>query len=272
MTRGSAATSAGVPSAILRPWSSTITRSDRLMTAFITCSIMMIEIPRPRICRIRSRSAAVSTGFSPATTSSSSSTRGPVASALATGQRELAGEPFRPVGQPDELQDLHHDPARVTGARGSGTTVVVADQDVLQDGQPGERPHDLMGAADAEVHRAVRRFPADLPAAEQDPAPGGWDGARRHREQRGLARAVGPDEAEDLPVVEPEVDVVDGPQTAEVLADGFSDQDGGHVEPLSARADRSTGGPASSTTVALGGWAAAAADESPPAATSAFGR
>src|SRR5574341_984114 len=190
---------------------------------------------------------------------------------LAAGQRELSGQPLGPARQPDEVEDLHRDPARVTVAGVPWSPVGVADQEVLAHGEPGERPHDLMGAADAEVDRAVGRFPADLPAVEQDPARGGRQGARRDREQGGLARAVRPDETDDLSLVEVEVDAVDGPEAAEVLAHGLSDQDRGHVGPLSARAGGSTGGAAWSA-MTPGRWLPAAADSRPPEAAPALGR
>src|SRR5207245_5201430 len=70
MTRGSARTSAGVPSAILTPWSSTAIRSEIPMTTFMWCSINSTVTPEARISRIRSVSVAASDGFIPAAGSS----------------------------------------------------------------------------------------------------------------------------------------------------------------------------------------------------------
>ena len=88
MTSGSACTSAGVPSAMRRPKSSTVTRSASDMTMPMSCSTRTTEMPSAdRISRIDSAMRAVSSAFMPATGSSSSSSRGSVQSARATSTR-----------------------------------------------------------------------------------------------------------------------------------------------------------------------------------------
>ena len=61
--------------------------SDRLITACITCSISSTVTPRSRICRMMAMISRISDGLSPAITSSSSSSRGEVASARASSSR-----------------------------------------------------------------------------------------------------------------------------------------------------------------------------------------
>ena len=46
MTRGSARTTSGRPSAIFSPWSSTVIHSDTPMTTFMSCSMSRIEMSR----------------------------------------------------------------------------------------------------------------------------------------------------------------------------------------------------------------------------------
>src|SRR6266508_440593 len=77
-------TACGSPSASILPKSRTITRSARLITAFITCSTQMMVIPSvSRAVRTIWREADSSTSLSPAITSSMSRSRGRPASAFA---------------------------------------------------------------------------------------------------------------------------------------------------------------------------------------------
>src|SRR5215469_15678485 len=87
-TAGWLATSSNLPSAILTPWSSAITRSEQPETTCMSCSITRIETPRSSRSRlISSVTSCVSAGFIPAAGSSSSSSRGLVASARAISRR-----------------------------------------------------------------------------------------------------------------------------------------------------------------------------------------
>ena len=88
MTSGSRWTSAGVPSAMRRPKSRTVTRSASDMTMPMSCSTRMTEIPSAdRISTTASAMRSVSSAFMPATGSSSSSRRGSVHRARATSTR-----------------------------------------------------------------------------------------------------------------------------------------------------------------------------------------
>src|SRR5262249_6245961 len=86
-TRSSLSTSAGGPSAIFAPWSSTSTRLDSACTAFMTCSIRSTVTPLRLILRTRSIISSRSTRLSPPTGSSSSSSLARPASAVATLRR-----------------------------------------------------------------------------------------------------------------------------------------------------------------------------------------
>src|SRR4051794_6045968 len=86
-TRGSACTSAGVPSMSFSPCTSTATRSHRLKMNFMSCSMTMTASPRSRIFLTRSIVALVSEGFMPAVGLSRSSSPGSVASARAISRR-----------------------------------------------------------------------------------------------------------------------------------------------------------------------------------------
>src|SRR4029077_13845036 len=87
ITTGSFAISAGEPSAIRRPRPITMIRSESDMIAFMTCSTITMVTPDARIVRMSSTIRALSVGFRPAATSSSSNTSGCVPSARATSSR-----------------------------------------------------------------------------------------------------------------------------------------------------------------------------------------
>ena len=88
MTRGFARTSAGLPSAIFSPWSSTVMCSETRMITFMSCSISTTVMPRSsRSLCMKSVSSADSCGFMPAVGSSSSRIFGSDASARAISTR-----------------------------------------------------------------------------------------------------------------------------------------------------------------------------------------
>src|SRR5262249_27700613 len=87
ITAGSAWTSAGVPSAIFFPKSSTVTRWETLIPMSMWCSISSTEIPAAAILRISSAMASISFDVRPAAGSSSSSNPGDSASARAISSR-----------------------------------------------------------------------------------------------------------------------------------------------------------------------------------------
>jgi hypothetical protein len=87
MTFGLRCTSRGRPWAISSPKSSTAIRSLMSMTSPMSCSISSTVRPLSRILRISFCNPCFSAGFIPAAGSSSSSSRGSVARALAISRR-----------------------------------------------------------------------------------------------------------------------------------------------------------------------------------------
>src|SRR5881296_722490 len=84
-TSRSARTAAGVPSAITRPWCSTMIRSATAKTTSMSCSVNSTVSPRWRAMRaVSAISAPRSPGAIPAVGSSSSSSAGSLASAIAS--------------------------------------------------------------------------------------------------------------------------------------------------------------------------------------------
>src|SRR6185295_3457700 len=82
ITAGCACTSAGVPSAIIRPMLSASTRSETRDTRFMSCSTISTVTPRWRLMSsIQNAMSSVSSGLRPEEGSSSSRSLGSVASA-----------------------------------------------------------------------------------------------------------------------------------------------------------------------------------------------
>src|SRR5581483_3833516 len=89
---------------------------------------------------------------------------------------------------------------------------------VLEDGGTVHEPAVLEGADDPELGPAMGGEAGHIPVAGDDAPGGGGDEAGHGVEQRRLAGAVRPDEADDVAVLHGEGDVVDGGQATE--ADG----------------------------------------------------
>src|SRR5262249_28880586 len=98
-----------------------------------------------------------------------------------------------------------------------GTAVEDAHRDVLRHAQVHEHARELEGARDPEATHAVGRAADQRLAAEREAAGVGSGGAADAVEQRGLARAVRPDQPDDLALANREVDRVDGHEPAEAL-------------------------------------------------------
>ena len=120
-----------------------------------------------------------------------------------------------------------HSPRSISAKRGRGrarprsrgaTRACMPDQHVLDRGHVGEQPDVLEGAAHAQRGDLVGPAADQRLAAEGDLAGVGLVETGEDVEQRRLAGAVGADDRRD-PVVEREVDPVDGGQTAEALGD-----------------------------------------------------
>ncbi len=86
---------------------------------------------------------------------------------------------------------------------------------ILARGEVVELVGDLEGAYQAFVEARVGRQRGDVLAEEADGARGRLQGAGDQVEQRGLARAVGADEAEDLALGHPQGAAIHGMEAAE---------------------------------------------------------
>src|SRR5580765_7007275 len=99
---------------------------------------------------------------------------------------------------------------------------------VVEGGQLGEERHLLEGAGDAVARAVVARQVRHVPAAQEDLAARGRLSARDDVEERALARAVRPDEADELALAHRERHAVERGETAELLADAADLEDGRH--------------------------------------------
>src|SRR5207249_7625753 len=95
----------------------------------------------------------------------------------------------------------------------------------------------LERAPEAAPGPGVRRQGRDVRAAEHDPSPIGGQEPGDEVEDGRLARAIGADEPEDLPLVDAEVDAVDGPDPAERDAQLLDREDRWPDTSLSVRRD-----------------------------------
>ena len=95
-----------------------------------------------------------------------------------------------------------HDAQRGARARLRALPLAIADEGadhhVVEDGEARKRAHDLERAADPAPADRARPEPAHGPTAQQDFPAIGDEKSVEHVEERGLAGAVGPDDAEDL--------------------------------------------------------------------------
>src|SRR5262249_47430749 len=109
---------------------------------------------------------------------------------------------------------------------------------VLELSHAVERLRNLKRAADAQATAPFRRQMGDVDAREDD-APGvGGNRAAGDAEQRGLAGAVRPDDAERLALGEREIERARDDHGAEALGDFFEGKDGRHARVV--RITRST--------------------------------
>src|SRR5215470_4935738 len=139
---------------------------------------------------------------------------------LAVGEiaREFAGEAL----ELDEGEQL-------LGPRPRRRVVVGGNhEEILQRGQLGEDADHLEGAADALVEDPVRLEPVQAPALEADLSLVDALHPRDAVEERGLARAVRPDEPVDVSRLQRERHAVDGGDAAESLHHAIHHEDGLH--------------------------------------------
>ena len=96
----------------------------------------------------------------------------------------------------------------------------VGDEEVLARRHPHEELDALERAPDAETGALVRGHPGEIAAVERDRAAVGLEQSEQAVEERGLARAVGPDEPDQLPRADFEPHFVERGDAREVLGDG----------------------------------------------------
>ena len=127
---------------------------------------------------------------------------------------EGAHERMAPVGQPDDVEHvldaLLADAARDVVEHGVELQVLIGREPVVERGV-------LEDHADRLPHAG--RLGGDVVAGQLGPAAGRPEQGREHVDGRALAGAVRAEEAEDLALVDLEIDGIDGPEGAEVLAE-----------------------------------------------------
>ena len=100
------------------------------------------------------------------------------------------------------------------GHRGGDARLRAAEQragrDILQDGHPRKRLHDLEGAGEPAARRLERALRRHVLALKPDAAGGRPMHAGHQIDQRGLAGAVRADQRDDLALLQREAQVVDG--------------------------------------------------------------
>ena len=101
-------------------------------------------------------------------------------------------------------------------------------QHVVERGELGEQRHLLEGAGDAVAGAVVAREVGHVAPAQPHLATRGRERPRDDVEQRALARAVGPDEADQLALADGEAHVVERGEPAELLGDPVHLEDGSH--------------------------------------------
>ena len=112
--------------------------------------------------------------------------------------------------------------------------VVEGDLDVLEDRELREQADVLERARDAALRDLIRLEADDALALEGDAARRRLIDARQHVEGRRLARAVRPDEADELAAVQMDVEIRDGLKAAEYFRDILGAQELTHeASPLS---------------------------------------
>ena len=148
---------------------------------------------------MRSAIQSSSAGLSPAASSSSSNSRGRVASARTRSSifccallRSAAGRSATSV-KPVFVEQRGHRRRRHRGA-----AIGQRDLDILAHRQRQERLWNLEGAVDAAMNQFVRRDAADRDAIQHDLAAVGRIEAGDHVDRGGLAGAVGADQSQNF--------------------------------------------------------------------------
>src|SRR6185437_8876083 len=137
--------------------------------------------------------------------------------------RQVARPALRLLGEADELQQLVAARVELTrrqmraAARIDG--VEQRDADVLGDAEAAERPRQLEAPRHAEAGALMRREAVHRPAIEADAAAVVAQRAAQAVDQRALARAVGPDEADALAGADGKPDPIERGEAAEMFAE-----------------------------------------------------
>src|SRR5258708_19234083 len=146
--------------------------------------------------------------------------------ALAQAQGQAAGGGVAPTLHLRKGDRLPRFPTRlfraVRARKGRG-------HEVLEDGEAGQRPHDLERAGQAQPADLVGLAAVDPGSPEEDPSARGREVAVDQVEDGGLPRPVRPDQPQDLPLLQAEGHVAHGQQAAEALADVVELEEGGHA-------------------------------------------
>ena len=212
-------------------------RSAKANTASMSCSISRIVSSR-----LTSRSSptmrALSSGPIPAIGSSSSSMRGPVASAIAISSWRCS--PWLSLETSTSARPAEPD-ARERGARRLAQRGLLARRTPETEGMPGMRLHgerhvvergeigkqrgDLERAGEPEPAAAIGRQRGDVAAAEANAAGVGRELADELADQRGLAGAVRPDDGVQLALRHVERDGIGGDHAAEAFAQALDLQE-----------------------------------------------
>src|ERR1700678_4135598 len=127
-------------------------------------------------------------------------------------------------------------------AKMGGAGEVGGDHQILDDRHASKRARDLEAARDPAPCAHVRRQPRDVLSTEDDSRGLGAEGAGNAVDQRGLAGAVGTDQAEAFARLDIDADIVERGETAEALGQPFDPQQwkfgngrGRHVLPSARR-------------------------------------
>jgi hypothetical protein len=182
------------------------------MSAWTICSIQMIDTPVPRTSLIRSTSAAVSCSTS--------------LQALPIEQRQRAGAAVGLVGKAAALQQPGA--AGVDLALAPTTAECRSDHKVLEHGHAAERLRHLERARQPHAAAVLGLHAGDVVTLKHHTAGVGRNRTGNDAEQRGLAGAVWPDDAERLAAQKRKVDVVGDNDGAEALGDLFERENRRH--------------------------------------------
>ena len=166
----------------------------------MSCSTSRMARPEAASSRSSSENSSVSDSLRPDDGSSSSRTRGLVASARAISTSRCvpvdrrSTRSLRDRREPDALDELVGERAGLELLARPALAHLRRDEDVVAHAERAERLEPLERAADAEPRALVRLRGGDVLAVEHHGAAGGWLQSRDHVEERGLPRAVGTDQ------------------------------------------------------------------------------